>query len=43
MKVEKAQFHALLRRLIRQKPEKTQAVRGIPQPPKPIISKTPSR
>jgi hypothetical protein len=41
MKVDKDQFDALLNRLLKQKPEKTQAIKGSPTPKRrePIISK----
>jgi hypothetical protein len=40
MKVEKDKFDSLLRRLLQQKPEKTQAIKGTtPKGPGPIIPK----
>ena len=44
MKVDKAKFDSLLQRSLQQKPEKTQAIKGTSQQPKPIIPKpTPGR
>jgi exopolyphosphatase/pppGpp-phosphohydrolase len=39
MKVEKEKFDSLLQRLLRQKPEKTQAIKGTPKRREPIIPK----
>ena len=39
MKVEKEKFDALLRRMLKQKPEKTSAIKGKPGKPAPIIPK----
>jgi hypothetical protein len=41
MKVDKDKFDGLLQRLLRQKPEKTQAIKGSPtsKPREPIIPK----
>jgi hypothetical protein len=40
MKVEKKKFDVLLQRMLAQKPEKTQAIKGSKQQPKPIIPRT---
>jgi hypothetical protein len=40
MKVDKDQFDALLGRLLQQKPEKTQVIKGTPGGRSPIIPKT---
>ena len=37
MKVEKEQFDALLQKMLRQKPEKTSAIKGKPGNQEPII------
>ena len=39
MKVDKNKFDALLRRMLEQKPEKTQAIKGTPKRREPIIPK----
>ena len=39
MKVEKDKFDALLKRLLKQKPEKTQEIKGTPDKRSPIIPK----
>lgn len=39
MKVDKDKFDSLLRRMLKQKPEKTQAIKGPKQQPRPIIPK----
>lgn len=39
MKVDKKQFDSLLHRLLQQKPEKTQAIKGTPKRREPIIPK----
>jgi exopolyphosphatase/pppGpp-phosphohydrolase len=39
MRVDKDQFDTLLQRLLKQKPEKTQEIKGTPQRREPIIPK----
>jgi hypothetical protein len=39
MKVDKNKFDSLLHRLLQQKPEKTQAIKGTPKRLEPIIPK----
>jgi hypothetical protein len=39
MKVEKEKFDLLLQKMLQQKPEKAQAIKGPKQQPRPIISK----
>jgi hypothetical protein len=43
MKVEKEKFAALLQKMLKQKPEKTSAIKGKPGNKGPIIAPKPSR